>query len=686
MSQMEANSSNSQNENCDDLILVVKGAGLQEPDEVLDTFVNGFWPAIQAIYPDATITQRTITDYPPSPHNQDPHLHLTEISTSSGKRTIWIRESYWEPELKPPTPLQALLGEWRMASFAFRRELTNFVRRYFANFLGKNIGQKLLRLGIPYAFDLIAIYFSYLVSFMFFFGFILIVIGVEGKAPLILGISLPSLGVLALVSAIIALPSFAKIHWRHKFRKPLPGFSNWVLFILGFAFLASPLNYLFFLIMPLVGIVIFLILRGLLWWKGRPPEGEDDYFIEKFNYGEPHKRPIKLPQFAFTLLNSAHRWIILWGLPIVFPIVVFARFLRSIAILGLGDLGKSIEQFLSRLLSGGLGDVSVYAMDPAQAQRMRSVVEADIRYFHGKCKHIHVFAHSLGTAITWEVLFKHIEVEYREKIKTYVTLGSVLGYYYHSAPALGAVYPNERFGPIEELPNGFHEEFKWFNCWNLSDHIAGFHGLKEFRTEVKKDSGDYLPIEVRTRPAVNGHNDYWNNHKEVYLPLANRIFGTAHENTWPAGTVEGPYENTDHARWGKNLAIAAVLSIASSFGLVALGRFILAQMNYPKFEVSLIKIGEAIYRTSIESASDTAVWETLVKTLAEAEAYNFELDISNPLFRLLEDLYNSIFPHLQLEVFVVGAVVIAYLAYKLTDGLMLLWRQRGISVGAGDGQ
>src|SRR4026209_2506066 len=93
------------------VILVVKGAGNQKPDETLDLFLNGFWPAVKSLDRDATIRQLHDHDifpsgYRSSPHEPEPHNHITEIC-SQGHR-LWIKESFWEPDLVPENSFSVL--------------------------------------------------------------------------------------------------------------------------------------------------------------------------------------------------------------------------------------------------------------------------------------------------------------------------------------------------------------------------------------------------------------------------------------------------------------------------------------------------------------------------------------------------------------------------------------------------
>ena len=238
-------------------------------------------------------------------------------------------------------------------------------------------------------------------------------------------------------------------------------------------------------------VVVINVIRALSWIRRPFRNIYTDYFVEDVQ--ELGGKRTKVTPLPFALLNFFYRWLVIWLLPIAFPLLLLSRLFTLIGRLGFKDLGSSIEAFISERLSSGLGDVSVYAMSQSQAIRARSVLESDIRFFSDKSENIHVVAHSQGTVISWESLFVHLENAYREKIKTFVTLGSVLTYYYQTSPVLSNIYPSNRFR-LEKCPS-FANGFKWFNCWNLTDQVTGFHGLGEYRTLC---DGAWVPIEIKT--------------------------------------------------------------------------------------------------------------------------------------------------------------------------------------------
>ncbi|MCH7588901.1 MAG: hypothetical protein IIC78_12850 [Chloroflexi bacterium] len=583
-----------------DVILVVKGAGLHEPDEVLNTFTEGFWPAVQKIDKKATIRQRSdvLDDYVPSAHDENPHKHLVEITTRD--QVIWIKEVYWEPELQPPNPFRALLDEWHMATFAFRREFTMLLRRLLEDVLNRLIGafqsrtsvlptktaEKVDRIleetkGKPKAtaggpVDALSIFFSYWLSFLILFTWIWRLYRIEDyllRQNRIEPGSLWPLGIILMASFVMTWPSFLRIHSRYKLGTRLPGFQYWLLVLLGVAVLISPFIYLLQLLQLAIVVIVINVIRAFVWKKRPFKNVGTDYFLGELTVRE--NETIHVSAFPFAILHFFYRWFVIWALPIAFPLLLISRLFKWLDRLGLKQFGSSIEEFISAQLSSGLGDVSAYAMSTSQAMRVRSVLETDIQFFDRKCDHIHVFAHSQGTAIAWETLFVHLQQKYRSKIKTYVTIGSVLTYYHHTSPVLSKIFPSHRFRH-DTCPD-FADDFQWFNCWNLADQVTGFHGLEEYRI---KSENSWIPIEVKTRsPLLSGHSDYWNNIDEVFLPFANRLLGTNSGKVWPE---ENEYDSSHPSvsRWNRRLSFMIVPALLVVFGAFFQGDATMSEL-YP---------------------------------------------------------------------------------------------------------
>jgi hypothetical protein len=507
-----------------DVILVVKGAGLHEPDDTLNLFLKGFWSAVQSIDKDATIRQvhDAFDDYKPTPHAEKPHKHLTEINTKDGEgeeRRIWVKEVYWETELTPPSPWLALFNEWHMATYALRRELSNYFRGFSRT--AKPLGK---------FYDAFLVYWAHFLIYFLFGAFFMLAFVTYFPDLQFERIPFRLRYLVILSTLIMAWPQTLRISWRTKGPlERLPGLQRWIVLLLVVTFLLNTQVYLQFFLYFFIPVFVINIVRNWL-WRFRPCASSDRQLKEiTLPNGDVIKiRTDLLPDTLF------YRLIVVLGLPIAFFLYFVAWLLKVTWILG--DVGKKIEEMLSSVLGSILGDVSAYAMDPTQAHRIRSVVETDIKFFdNDQIDRIHVFAHSQGTPITFETLFRQLEDEHRKKIKTYVTIGSVLGYYYQVTPILDRVYGTNRFR-LEWYPE-FAEGFRWFNCWNLIDPIAQFCGLDQY--EKKGESaglgeGDpVIPINIKTR--FRGHSDYWTNLKEVQIPFANHVLGIQDSpHKWPS--------------------------------------------------------------------------------------------------------------------------------------------------------
>ncbi len=111
------------------VILVVKGAVVQQAEDTLSAFVDGFWPAINQIDREASLTQRHDIfrpEYRSSPYDRQPLNLVTQIQT--GEHRIWIKEPFWEVACTPGSPTEVLAHEWRMATYA----LGSWIHELFA--------------------------------------------------------------------------------------------------------------------------------------------------------------------------------------------------------------------------------------------------------------------------------------------------------------------------------------------------------------------------------------------------------------------------------------------------------------------------------------------------------------------------------------------------------------------------
>ncbi len=561
-----------------DVILVVKGAGKQTEDDHLNIFLRGFWPAVKQVDRNATSTQVTagFEDYTPSPHNADgkAHKHVVEIRarhtfeemvgkrrvTKRTNRRIWLKEAYWEEEVLPSSALGNLSKEWRMASFIFANMFRNVVFSRNTKKLKEDRLEGISRFrlwktpGVRVA-DYIGYYLSY------FLLFLLVLLPFHGSLTEITGLSGFTLVVVAgLIWAIApTLEHSFGIYWyleedRKGIFKSLPGLPNWVLVALIFLLVSDPRSYIV-LITILFGLQVALITARALLWNQRTYANSDVDIAEYYSYFEngdiTRKRIGKVDEWWLTRLPFTpllYRYVIFLSLPVAFAGTLLVSLFRWTRFLG--GLGESLDKFLNAMLVGYMDDVVNYAMDPAQANRVRSAVINDIVYFYNKpeVKRIHIVAHSQGTPITYETLFQFLDKKYQDKIYTYATIGSVLSYYHQGRGVLDPVY-YERFPVSASVKQNFPEQFKWMNFWNFSDPITEFYGLDEYSSfesappiDKEFERTRTSPTNIRTGTSLSeNHGEYWNNIQKFTLPLAKRVLGELRPPEWKPD-VERPKE------------------------------------------------------------------------------------------------------------------------------------------------
>jgi len=548
------------------VILVVKGAGVQKPDETLNEFVKGFWPAVKTIDPQAKINQRQDiypSGFKSAPHDKDPHNHVTEIR--SGERRVWVKEVNWEPEIMPASPFRTLNKEWKMATYA----LGSWVWKLF---FGRDTSLREKRWQDYFKSN-------FLVNWTVAFPVILMIwirynIGYVQTGSFNAG----TLWILiwCLAAAVGALPrafeSYSHLAMVTQFRetqkdtfKALPGMPAWLLGLLVVTIIFN-LGYYLLLLFGLLMVQLALLNARATAWRYRQIANSDTDTTMFYTLKSDTRLPKKIyrrDRLGVRLAQLLYRYIVVLGLPLVFILLTIARLMKWTRILG--AIGNAIEQGLSLVLSSVLGDVVTYAMDPTQAHRIRSAVEGDIRFFHEhpQVSAIHIFAHSQGTPITFETVFNHLPEVHRQKIETYLTIGSVLSYYNQANPILDPVYV-PRF-PVRPYPS-YIEGFKWINFWNLVDPITEFYGLDEYNyiTEAPEvedpahlppleEAKEHIkrhpisPVNIKTNANTRHHSEYWGNQDKVQIPLARRVLGDPRPPEWAPEDVPQKIPQT----WGR---------------------------------------------------------------------------------------------------------------------------------------
>ncbi len=339
--------------------------------------------------------------------------------------------------------------------------------------------------------------------------------------------------------------------------KRLPGLPGWILILLIFMLILNPVGYIVFLLI-LLGLQITQLLSRWILWNYREHKTSDVDVAEYYPYEEKtpegiEKRNGKVDEFWLKRIPFSpllYRYFIFLMLPIGFVGTYLVKFLKWTRILG--GVVEMLDKFVRTALVGYMDDVVNYAMDPAQAHRVRSAVKNDIIYFHHRkeVKRIHIVAHSQGTPITFEALFQFLEPEYQKKIYTYVTLGSILSYYHQARGILDPIYHNRFQVPIRgEKEYKFYnkskdDKFRWMNFWNFTDPITEFYGLDEYTSFSEilpekddpndKDQRSYTsPVNIRTHSSLlKNHGEYWDNIDQINLPFAKRVLGEPRPEEW----------------------------------------------------------------------------------------------------------------------------------------------------------
>ncbi len=630
----------------DDVILVVKGAGVHKADDTLRTFLRGFLPAIKNIDPRAKFRQNNDHEifghFPKSPHSHSDHTHahVTEIRVTpphqkdqSKPRTIWVKEIFWETELVPSSPWQAFFREWRMATFALHNDITNIFRKRYLNKLTQIFDNfraqtsKLIPLQrerklrnprpqhkVSEPKEINYLFFSFLLMYLFIGFIFLFTFWGSFEQPLIesswswvsalnqtspIFPTLIDIFVILLFGISISYRPAILVQNRAKpHRKELPNLQKWIMVLLGVSFLMYTQLYLEILLFFIIPVLMMNLTRGLLW--NRRPEPNTDNPITHYTFPDTSNK-ITL---ANTLMKPIYRSVVVLGLPILFFILITAKFLKWTKILG--AFGDTIENTLTILLGGILGDVSSYAMDPTQAYAVRSVVEAEIKFFCNHADHIHVFAHSQGTPITFETLFQQLDDEYREKIKSYITIGSILSYYYHTTLILGKNYPPTRFRVADYAP--VHPDFRWVNCWNLLDPITEFYGLDEFDLGCK-----FSPQNIKTRARF--HSEYWTNIPEVHTPFCNHILGITDLNDFWSEETQNPSKPLKDKEYKRRIRLVGLFS-----SIITL---ILLILLHPFWNFNIIDYANSALGFVVNSLEDASLFKVAIENIKSSNLLSF---------------------------------------------------------------
>lgn len=528
-----------------DAVVIVKGAGQQGPDASLGMFMRGFWPAMKATDPDAVVYSR-----------RERGISGEVVEVLGGNRRIWLTEAYWEKDIRPPGPTTVFFAEWRAAVFAYVSMPVPHLkavngRRDAAwwRWLPLLFFVELAMVG---AFGAIVVYFDRLrgrplIDLPF--------VDAEARitATLITWLDLPPNQapwvipglVLAVLAAYLGMRAWTHVRAIREQSRRWPGerpdVGTWTPYLmLLMAFLISPVWYVIGIIHLVAFNVVLQTVRDVA-WPCRHDFGTDDDRLAASAYrddGAGERGATTWRDLAARLVRGywLPQWLYRYTAIVVLPLVsIVYALVRVLALVPasipvVGSLSGRLSSLVGELISGSMGDITVYATDPAQAPRIRA---AAIDAIHTLARRddvdrIHVVAHSQGTPIAYETLYHHLPDADRAKVWSFVTIGSVLNYYHQIHTVLDR-FSEHRF-PVRADP-GFPPQYRWVNLWNSGDPIPEFRSLEGFGSGI----GDRGPTNVKVsahRLPVASHTGYWTDVYDLHIPLARRLLGDLNPDEW----------------------------------------------------------------------------------------------------------------------------------------------------------
>jgi hypothetical protein len=523
-----------------DIVLIVKGAGSQEHGQSLDQFVSGLWAAAQKLSGSAKL------GFPNASSESD---ETVQIQVKN--KTIWMREINWDEKVRPGKPVGVFMSEWKMASSAFQdtarrvvlgpstggeTPLMNILMNMLPVFLLLSFATSVVVLNdaIPYFPEYLG-----LTEFSWWSRFSLLDRWQDfPKSTQVLGV--------ALLGMILILP-------RARERSSID--PAWLLMLLVIVMAVDPIAYVSLLLVVIAAQTIVLFARQLS-WRHRPHSDSDTRYSIRAH------GPALILVARVIMSPALYRFIVIITLPIAIVGYSSTKALRWTRILA--PLAEVIESALRLTLSGTLGDVVNYAMNPAQANRIRRAIIAGIELATSEVDKVHVFAHSQGSAISYEVIFgDDIREAQRRKISTFVTIGSPLSYYAQANDVLDIAETN-RFPVLSPPSSEFQSEFTWYNYWNILDPITEFFGLDEYGDTCSDGSAQnpHRIHNIRTKAALlpwQSHSRYWKDIDGVYVPLLMRITES------PQSDREESRLNSDvtHARAVVGFVASAVVALVA---------------------------------------------------------------------------------------------------------------------------
>ena len=553
-----------------EVVILTTGAGEHASNLRQNGFLKHFWSAMQLIDPHASICQYRNIFSNHAHLNAVSYPQLTEIR--SGERRIWIKAV--ESVKEPSSVTQAMDLQWRMATYRFGRLIHDLLWPRTTPEWRPNL--KHIRS---------AIYIQYVTifAFLFFTHWNLIwswsKAGIQEALALVNVWSLQTstvaatitIGLGIVVVALLALipggSQARKTYQRlndylndpEKGFKALPSLPNWLRLLLMLSFVLNPIRYGIGLLVLMLAIQAVLLARDCAWPYRKKAHSDSDlseYDVYVDEQGKEHiYRKDQRWQKQLFLSPLFYRYLVVLALPVMRVLYWVSYPLRRIpaSVPLLGKIGPTIDHFIRNSFDGGLAASGI--TDLAQAEQIRRAIESDVRFFHQRpdVNNIHVCAHSQSTLITLETLFHHLPASFRGKIKSFLTMSSVLSYYHHVKPVLEG-HDVRRF-PVIPYP-GFAKGFRWLNFWSSYDAKSEFYALDEYQLQQMKpvtrpnqelastqpqtprqrtERCSISPTNIKTPGhwfVPTAHNAYWRNMEQVQIPFAHRLMGHPESQEW----------------------------------------------------------------------------------------------------------------------------------------------------------
>ena len=222
--------------------------------------------------------------------------------------------------------------------------------------------------------------------------------------------------------------------------------------------------------------------------------------------------------FLFELKHALAATLLLGSVPIVGAIAAVAETARRK--LGRQTFG-SMYRLLQLAIVGFAGDMVGYVFSFRRASSVRAELEDEVKLLvdFEQVDDVAIFAHSLGTLISYEALTRTLPEPYRIKVHTFASAGTPLDTVRWLRAAFGRANARRFDSDVKQTP----DYFTWLNFWTVTDPIPVFGPLGFFPWPFERDGATALPINVAMPPRLLSHGSYWRDLDGVYKHFIGQI-------------------------------------------------------------------------------------------------------------------------------------------------------------------